>query len=147
MRFTPRLAKLSIAITAAVFLLIAALWNRSARHRESIYFQTENSSCGLVQADGVIAFVAIPWGIFDNPGFHYTDDGDRPLKSPEDLGWGGFSFTADSVPLLGLYVVCMIPHWFLLCLSTLFLLPAGIHWRMRKTHAAQQAALSGRVSP
>lgn len=146
MRFTPRLAKLSITLTAAVFLLIAALWNRSAGHRESIYFQTENSSCGLVQADGVIAFGAVRTGICNNPGFYCTDDGDQPLIPPKDLEWGGFSFNSDfsgSDPS----VIFTFPHWFLLCLSTLFLLPAGIHWRMRKTHAAQQAALSGRDSP
>lgn len=142
MRFTPRLAKLSIALTAVVFVLIAALWIRSAGHWEAIYFQTEGSSCGLVQADGVIAFCIVQGGFVDKPGFHYTDRGDRPLESNEDLGWGGFSFDADFPS-----VDSTIPHWFLLCLSTLFLLPAVIHWRMRKTHAAQQAALSGRHSP
>lgn len=146
MRFTPRLAKLSIALTAAVFLLIAALWNRSAGHREVIGFKGKDSSCGVCQADGVIGFGAIRSGSSSKPRFHYTDHGDRPLRPPETFWWGSFSFYSNfsgSHPS----VEFTVPHWFLLCLSTLFLLPAVIHWRMSKTHAAQQAALSGRDSP
>lgn len=146
MRFTPRLAKLSIALTAVVFVLIAALWIRSAGHREAIGLQAEDSSCVVGQADGVIGFGAVRSGFSRKPRFHYTDDGDRPLTSPEDLGWWSFSFKSDFSGS-HLSVIFTFPHWFLLCLSTLFLLPAVIHWRMRKTHAAQQAAHSGRHSP
>ena len=146
MRFTPRLAKLSIALTAAVFLLIAALWIRSAGHREVIGFQAEDSSCNLGQADGVIGFTAVRSEFSRKPGFHYTDDGDQPLIPSKSLGWGSFSFYSNFSGS-HIFVIFTIPHWFLLCLSTLFLLPAVIHWRMSKTHAAQQAALSGRHSP
>jgi hypothetical protein len=58
------------------------------------------------------------------------------MKSPETFWWGSFSFVARFSGSFGPIVSIAIPHWFLLGLSSLLLLPAGLHWRMRKTHAA-----------
>ena len=128
MRFTPRLAKFSIALTAAVFLLIAALWIRSAGHREAIIFQAKDSNWSLSQSEGVICFHIPhdPVRGYVEQGVHYVDEDLSWMKSPETFWWGSFSFDSNfsgSHP----FVEFTIPHWFLLCLSTLFLLPAGIH--------------------
>jgi hypothetical protein len=143
MRFTPYLARLSIAITAAVFVMVGSLWMRSVVYWEWIGFKSKDSSCGLGQSNGVIYF-HIPEEEFDGPGFHYGERVDREPYVFGNLWWGGFKCDAD-IRWSDPFVIFCIPHWFVLCLSSLFLLPAGLHWRMRKTHAAQQeAASSGR---
>lgn len=141
MRFTPRLAKYSIAITAAVFVLVFALWIRSAAHEDAIIYQARDSNWSLVQWQGVITFNIPhdPVGGYVEQGFRYEHDDRSWMKAPEIIWWGRFSWCASFSGPFSPMVRVAIPHWFLLCLFSIFLLPAVIHWRMKETHAAIHA--------
>ena len=151
MQFTQNVARVSIAAFLVASVTVVALWIRSNARIEFVQYQGKNYFWRLTQSDGFVAFSIEPgigqdrFGI-GRSGFYYADEGEV-LVASEDSWWGKPVFNAEIDGPFGTNLLVGLPHWYLVCFSSLLLTPAAVHWRIKKKLTEQAGASDGDKPP